>query len=298
MKAYPDEVKLILIDPKMVELTSYNGIPHLLTPVITDIKEAAGALQWSIDEMTRRYELMAEREVRRLDSYNELVRNNPSLGKPLPKIIIVIDELSDLMVQAKNPIEGLILNITQKARAAGIHMIIGTQRPSADVITGVIKANIPSRISFRVSTAVDSRTILDQVGAEKLLDRGDMLFAPVGKPQPIRVQGAFVSDSEVEKITDFLKSNVDDTIYDEKVATEIKSAADKHSESIKRQLESLGKNNSDVDADEDNASGYLSDKQFLDAVDLAIENGRISTSLIQRKLSIGYGKAARFIDMM
>ena len=290
-KARPDEVKFIMVDPKTVEFTMYNGIPHLLIPVVTDVKQAAGALMWAIDEMNRRYELMAKHEVRKLDSYNDLVRENPALGEPLPKIVIVIDELNDLMQQVRKPVEGLITNITQKARAAGIHMIIGTQRPSVDVITGVIKANVPSRISCKVTALTDSRTILDQAGAEKLLDKGDMLFAPVGKPKPIRVQGAFVSDGEVEKIMKFLKSNVKGAIYDQQALEEINRAAQKCNK---------GKDDDDFRDDDgtDEGVGYLNDKQFLEAVDLAIKQGKISTSLIQRKISIGYGKAAKFIDIM
>jgi len=291
-RARPDEVKFIMIDPKTVEFTMYNGIPHLLVPVVTDAKQAAGALMWAIDEMNRRYELMAKHEVRKLDSYNDLVRENPSLGEVLPKIIIVIDELNDLMQQVRRPVEGLITNITQKARAAGIHMIIGTQRPSVDVITGVIKANVPSRVSCKVTSFTDSKTILDQAGAEKLLDKGDMLFAPVGKPKPIRVQGAFVSDSEVEKIMKFLKSNVKGNIYDERALEDMIRAAQKCNK---------GKDAVDgIDEDErsEEGAGYLNDKQFLEAVDLAIKQGKISTSLIQRKISVGYGKAAKFIDIM
>ncbi len=293
-KARPDEVKLIMVDPKTVEFTMYNGIPHLLVPVVTDVKQAAGALMWAIDEMNRRYELMSKHEVRKLDSYNDLVKADPSLGEPLPKIIIVIDELNDLMQQVRKPVEGLITNITQKARAAGIHMIIGTQRPSVDVITGVIKANVPSRISCKVTSFNDSKTILDQAGAEKLLDKGDMLYAPVGKPKPVRVQGAFVSDGEVEKIMKFLKSNVKGNVYDEQALEDMTRAAQKCSK---------GKDNSfdddfDTDSGNDDGAGYLNDKQFLEAVDLAVKQGKISTSLIQRKLSIGYGKAAKFIDIM
>ena len=291
-RARPDEVKFIMVDPKTVEFTMYNGIPHLLVPVVTDAKQAAGALMWAIDEMNRRYELMAKHEVRKLDSYNDLVRENPSLGEPLPKIIIVIDELNDLMQQVRKPVEGLITNITQKARAAGIHMIIGTQRPSVDVITGVIKANVPSRVSCKVTSLTDSRTILDQSGAEKLLDKGDMLFAPVGKPKPLRVQGAFVSDNEVERIMKFLKSNVSGAIYDEKALEEMTRAAAKCTK---------GKD-SDDDGEEERGggegAGFLGDKQFLEAVELAIRQGKISTSLIQRKISVGYGKAAKFIDIM
>jgi len=294
-KARPDEVKFIMIDPKTVEFTMYNGIPHLLVPVVTDVKQAAGALMWAIDEMNRRYELMAKHEVRKLDSYNELVRENPELGEPLPKIIIVIDELNDLMQQVRKPVEGLITNITQKARAAGIHMIIGTQRPSVDVITGVIKANVPSRISCKVTSFNDSKTILDQAGAEKLLDKGDMLYAPVGKPKPVRVQGAFVSDGEVEKIMKFLKSNVKGAIYDEQAMEGINRAAQK---CVKGSKDSGFDDDFDTDSEAEGGGGYLSDKQFLEAADLATKQGKISTSLLQRKIGIGYGKAAKFIDIM
>ena len=294
-KARPDEVKFIMIDPKTVEFTMYNGIPHLLVPVVTDVKQAAGALMWAIDEMNRRYELMAKHEVRKLDSYNDIVRENPELGEPLPKIIIVIDELNDLMQQVRKPVEGLITNITQKARAAGIHMIIGTQRPSVDVITGVIKANVPSRISCKVTSFNDSKTILDQAGAEKLLDKGDMLYAPVGKPKPVRVQGAFVSDGEVEKIMKFLKSNVKGAIYDEQAMEGINRAAQKCAKGSK---DSGFDDDFDTDSEADGGGGYLSDKQFLEAADLATKQGKISTSLLQRKIGIGYGKAAKFIDMM
>jgi len=245
--------------------------------------------------MNRRYELMAKHEVRKLYSYNELVRENPELGEPLPKIIIVIDELNDLMQQVRKPVEGLITNITQKARAAGIHMIIGTQRPSVDVITGVIKANVPSRISCKVTSFNDSKTILDQAGAEKLLDKGDMLYAPVGKPKPVRVQGAFVSDGEVEKIMKFLKSNVKGAIYDEQAMEGINRAAQK---CVKGSKDSGFDDDFDTDSEAEGGGGYLSDKQFLEAADLATKQGKISTSLLQRKIGIGYGKAAKFIDIM
>ncbi len=292
-KARPDEVKFIMIDPKTVEFTMYNGIPHLLVPVVTDVKQAAGALMWAIDEMNRRYELMAKHEVRKLDSYNDLVRENPELGEPLPKIIIVIDELNDLMQQVRKPVESLITNITQKARAAGIHMIIGTQRPSVDVITGVIKANVPSRISCKVTSFNDSKTILDQAGAEKLLDKGDMLYAPVGKPKPVRVQGAFVSDGEVERIMKFLKSNVKGALYDEQAMEEMTRAAQKCSKG----KDSID-DDFDTDSDAEGGQGALSDKQFLEAADLALRQKKISTSLIQRKIGVGYSKAAKFIDTM
>ena len=290
-RARPDEVKFIMVDPKMVEFTLYNGIPHLLIPVVTDVNQAAGALMWAVDEMNRRYELMAKYEVRQLDSYNEMVKENPEMGEPLPKIVIVIDELNDLMQRVRKPVEDLITNITQKARAAGIHMIIGTQRPSVDVITGVIKANIPSRISCKVTSFNDSKTILDQAGAEKLLDKGDMLFAPVGKPKPIRVQGAFVSEGEVGKIMKFLKSNIKGSIYDEQALEEINRAAQK----CVKGKDSDGAGDS-IDGEE--GAGYMNDSQFLEAVDVAIKARKISTSLLQRKISIGYSKAAKFLDIM
>lgn len=286
-KARPDEVKLIMIDPKTVEFTAYNGIPHMLVPVITDVRRAIGALAWAIDEMDRRYGLLEKSCVRNIDAYNKQIRENSELGKPLPKIIIVIDELSDLMMQAKNSIEGLILSITQKARAAGIHMIIGTQRPMANVLTGVIKANIPTRISCKVSSYVDSKTILGVSGAEKLLYKGDMLVSTVGSPAPIRVQGAYISDSELERITSHLKASHGAHIYDDRIIEEMDLAADKYNH---RRASS---NNCSVDSED-----YLKDSQFIDAVEIAIRQGNISTSLLQRKLSIGYGKAAKFIDAM
>jgi S-DNA-T family DNA segregation ATPase FtsK/SpoIIIE len=292
-KARPDEVKFIMIDPKKVEFNGYNGIPHLLVPVVTDVKQAAGALTWAVEQMEKRYELMEKHEVRKLDSYNELVRANPELGEPLPKIIIVIDELNDIMLQVKKPAEDLIMSIAQKARAAGIHLIIGTQRPSVDVITGVIKANIPSRIACKVASFNDSKTILEQAGAEKLLKDGDMLYIPAGAPKALRVQGAFVSDPEIANVMKHLKSQANGSVYDEAVLEEINRAAQKCSK---------GKGGSDDDgsdgADEGESVGVLNDQQFLDAVDLAIKQGKISTSLIQRKISIGYGKAAKFIDIM
>ena len=205
-KAKPSDVKLIMVDPKIVELSVYNGIPHLMIPVVTDPKKAAGALAWAVQEMENRYTKFAAKGVRDLAGYNDAVEKEDTLGK-LPHIVIIIDELADLMMVAKNDVEGAICRLAQKARAAGMHLVIATQRPSVDVITGLIKANIPSRIAFAVSSQIDSRTILDQVGAEKLLGKGDMLFFPTGAPKPVRVQGAFVSDKDVEKIVDFLKSN-------------------------------------------------------------------------------------------
>ena len=290
-RARPDELKFIMIDPKMVEFNGYNGIPHLLIPVIIDVKQAAGALMWAVEQMEKRYEMFLKYSVRNLDGYNEKMRADPSLGEPLPKIVIVIDELNDLMLQARKPVEDLIMRIAQKARAAGIHLIIGTQRPSVDVITGVIKANIPSRIACKVASFTDSKTILEQAGAEKLLNNGDMLFWPVGKPKPTRVQGAFVSDGEVEKVMAFLKSQNKGTSYDEQALEEINRAAQKCSKGGKG-------DDDDEDDGESGGVGIFNDPQFLEAVELAIKQGKIATSLIQRKIGVGYGKAAKFIDMM
>ena len=288
----PDEIKLIMVDPKKVEFKMYSGIPHLLIPVITEAKQAAGALMWAVEEMERRYELIEKFNVRNLDAYNEKVTFDPSLGEKLPKIIIVIDELADLMMMVRDPVEDLIMRIAQKARAAGIHLIIGTQRPSVQVITGSIKANIPTRMSCKVTSQVDSRTVFDIGGAEKLLNRGDMLYSTVDKPKAIRVQGAFVSDKEVEDIMEFLKSQVSDSAYDEDVFAEINKAAQKCGNK-----KSGGVSAEDLD-DDGEECGYYSDQQFLDAVELAIRSKKVSTSLLQRKLSIGYGKAAKYIDAM
>ena len=283
-KASPDELKFILIDPKKVEFRGFIDLPHLLVPVVTEAKEAAASLMWATEEMERRYELIEKAEVRNIDAYNEKVSNDKS-AEILPKIVIVIDELADLMMQVKDPVEDLIMRIAQKARAAGIHLIIGTQRPSVQVITGCLKANIPSRITCKVTSQVDSRTVLDMAGAEKLLSRGDMLYWPVDKTMPIRVQGAFISDSEVEDVISLIKNKYTDYSYDSNVVAEIAKAAEK----IKSKLV----------ADVDDESAELTDNQcFLDAVEIAINSQKISTSLLQRKLSIGYGKAAKFIDAM
>ena len=291
-RARPDEVKLIMVDPKKVEFKMYSGIPHLLIPVITESKQAAGALMWAVEEMERRYELIEKFNVRNLDAYNEKVSENPSLGDKLPKIVIVIDELADLMMMVRDPVEDLIMRIAQKARAAGIHLIIGTQRPSVQVITGSIKANIPTRMSCKVTSQVDSRTVFDIAGAEKLLNRGDMLYSTTDRPKAFRVQGAFVSDSEVESIMEFLKSQSPENAYDDEVFAEINKAAQKCGNK-----KSGGVSADDID-DDGEECGYYSDQQFLDAVELAIRSKKISTSLLQRKLSIGYGKAAKYIDAM
>ncbi|MEG1621713.1 MAG: DNA translocase FtsK, partial [Oscillospiraceae bacterium] len=233
-KSSPDEVKLLMVDPKVVELGIYNGIPHLLVPVVTDPRKAAGALNWAVNEMLNRYKAFADSGVRDLKGYNKLCQTSENENlKPMPQIVIIIDELADLMMAAPNEVEDAICRLAQMARAAGMHLVIATQRPSVDVITGVIKANIPSRIAFAVSSQVDSRTILDGAGAEKLLGRGDMLFYPVGMPKPIRVQGCFVSDTEVEQVVEFIKKGEKPTEYDQQIIDEIdrQAVAEKGSKS-------------------------------------------------------------------
>ena len=281
-KATPDEVKLLMIDPKVVELGIYNGIPHLLVPVVTDPRKAAGALGWSVTEMERRYKMFADRGVRDLAGYNKFVENlgDPEVQK-MPHIVIIIDELADLMMTAPNEVEDSINRIAAKARAAGMHLIIATQRPSVDVVTGVIKANIPTRIAFAVSSQIDSRTILDSAGAEKLLGRGDMLFSPVGSTKPNRIQGCFVSDEEVEAVVDYIKS--DHTVdYDDDVMVEIERQAAIE----KKQKTGLP---------EDGPEG---DPMLDEAIKVVVENGMASTSLLQRKLKLGYARAARIVDEM
>lgn len=292
-KAKPDEVKFIMIDPKKVEFKRYNGIPHLLIPVVAEAKQAAGALMWAVGEMERRYGLIESLYVSNIDMYNAKVKDNPSLGEVLPRIIIVIDEFADLMLQVKDPVEKLVMSLAQKARAAGIHLIIGTQRPSVQVITGTIKANIPSRISCKVASYQDSRTVLECSGAEKLLDKGDMLFSFPGAIKPIRVQGAFVSDGELDKILSYVKEQSGGANYDDAVLEEINKAAQK----CAKKSGDDGDDESDHD-DYSGGEGYLNNKQFLESVEIAVSQGQISTSLLQRRISIGFGKAAKFIDIM
>lgn len=285
-KATPEEVKLILIDPKKVELNIYNGIPHLLVPVVSDPKKAAGSLHWAVGEMERRFEQIEDVGVRDIAAYNKITRDDPE-KPPMSQIVIIIDELADLMMTAPDEVEESICRLAQKARAAGMHLIIGTQRPSVDVITGLIKANIPSRIAFTVASQVDSRTILDIAGAEKLIGRGDMLYAPVGLTKPLRVQGSFVSEKEIAKITRFLKKNAGEIEYDQNVL-----------ELINRAAEMCGnaKNHKGIDGAE--TAEISGDPKMKEAIDLAVQNGTISTSLLQRKLSLGYGRAAKIIDAM
>ena len=272
-KAKPNEVKLLMIDPKVVELGIYNGIPHLLIPVVTDAKKAAGALNWAVQEMVNRYKLFADKGVRDIKGYNAIVKSDEG-EEPLPQIVIIIDELADLMMVAPNDVEDAICRLAQMARAAGMHLVIATQRPSVDVITGVIKANIPSRIAFAVSSQVDSRTILDMAGAEKLLGKGDMLFYPVGEPKPIRVKGTFVSDKEVERVVENIKAQ-GSAEYNEDIIEEINSEKE-----------------TPETASEDN------DEFLPQAIELVVEAGQASVSMIQRKFKVGYARAARIIDQM
>lgn len=284
-KSGPEDVQFLMIDPKVVELGVYNGIPHLLVPVVTDPRKAAGALGWAVTEMLRRYKMFAENNVRDIHGYNTLMASKePEEGEEIPQklsqIVIIVDELSDLMMAAPNEVEDSICRLAQMARAAGMHLVIATQRPSVDVITGLIKANIPSRIALTVSSQVDSRTILDCGGAEKLLGRGDMLFAPVGCQKPIRVQGCFVSDEEIESITNFLKSSAQSE-YDRQIMDEIEKNA------VAEKEKSAG-----TDAGDDG------DPMIPEAVKCVVEAGQASTSLLQRRLRLGYARAGRLIDEM
>ena len=288
-KARPDEVKLILIDPKQVEFTVYENIPHLYCPIVSDPKKAAGALASAVSEMERRFELIKSVGVRNIESYNEVTANDPD-KEYMPKMVIIIDELADLMMTARDEVETSICRLAQKARAAGIHVILGTQRPSVDVITGLIKANVPSRIACTVTSQVDSRTIIDVAGAENLIGYGDMLFAPVGAAKPMRVQGAFVSDPEVEKIVTFIKDNNSAVKYNSDFINSIEENAKLCGMSKKQVAATMGET--------DSSSGDGGDSKFSAAVKLAIEEGKISTSLMQRRLGVGYGRAAKIIDEM
>ena len=288
-KATPEEVKLILIDPKKVELNIYNSLPHLLVPVVSDPKKAAGSLQWAVNEMERRFELIESVGVRDIYNYNMMTKDDPTF-EFLPQIIIIIDELADLMMTAPDSVEDSVCRLAQKARAAGMHLIIGTQRPSVDVITGLIKANVPSRIAFTVASQVDSRTIIDISGAEKLIGRGDMLYAPVGASKPMRVQGAFVSEQEVEAVTGFIKAKVGESEYNDRVLEEIEKEAAKCTTKKGGSASSATLEDGDDDGE--------TDPMLKSAIELAVDAGKISTSLIQRRLSLGYGRAAKLIDKM
>ncbi len=283
-KAGPEDVKLIMVDPKMVELGIYNGIPHLLIPVVTDPKKAAGSLQWAVTEMLRRYRAMSDLGVRDLESYNSLITQEED-GQKLPQVVIIIDELADLMMVAAKEVEDSICRIAQMGRAAGMHLIIATQRPSANVITGLMKANIPSRIAFSVASAMESRIILDTMGAEKLVGKGDMLYAPIGSGKPLRVQGCYVSDSEVEAVASYVKENyVAD--YNQQVLEEIEKKA-----------QQTGKKPTAADP-EPNSDELEGDEMLPQAVDVILETGQASVSMLQRRLKLGYARAARIVDEM
>ena len=276
MRAKPDEVKLVMVDPKKVELTMYNGIPHLLAPVVTDPKKASIALKNIVAEMEHRYDIFEQTKNKNIKSYNEFCKTHPEYQK-MSYIVVIIDELADLMLVAAKDVEDSIMRITQMARAAGIHLIVATQRPSTDVITGVVKANIPSRISFAVSSSIDSRTILDATGAEKLIGKGDMLFLPMGENAPIRIQGAYVSDEELEKIVDYVISQ-QKAQYDESLTVDRNGSS------------------STVNDDYQSEDEY-DDPLYNEIVDFAVKTGKISASLIQRKYRLGYNRAARIIDL-
>ena len=289
-KAKPDEVKLILIDPKKVEFAMYRDLPHLYAPVVSDPKKAAGALNSAVNEMERRFELIEEVGVRNLAGYNEITAGDPE-RPPLPQMVIVIDELADLMMTAPAEVESAICRLAQKARAAGIHLVIGTQRPSVDVITGLIKANVPSRIAFTVKAAVDSRTILDTVGADKLIGRGDMLYAPIGCSKPMRVQGAFVSETEVEKVVTYIKEHNDKPEYNEDFARSIDVEAAKCGRKKGEQM-SLD----DFDGLGGGGRTDNEDPKFWEALEVAVTKDKIGTSALQRACNLGYGRAAKIID--
>ena len=271
-KARPDEVKFILIDPKMVELSNYNGIPHLMVPVVTDAKKAASVLNWAVQEMEKRYAKFASHGVRDMERYNRSTEE-----EKMPAVIIIIDELADLMMVAPHDVEDAICRLAQKARAAGLHLVLATQRPSVDVITGIIKANIPSRISFSVSSQIDSRTILDMGGAEKLLGKGDMLYYPVGSPKPVRVQGAFISDQEVEDLLDFIRQQGAEVEANEEIISFTENA---------------------LKQEEDGPGKELQDELMEKAIDVVLSTGQASSSNLQRRFRIGYTRAARLIDTM
>ena len=285
-KASPDDVKLIMVDPKMVELGIYNGIPHLLIPVVTDPKKAAGSLQWAVTEMMRRYRSMSDAGVRDLESYNSIMEAQGDTDAKLPQIVVIIDELADLMLVAAKEVEESICRIAQMGRASGIHLVIATQRPSADVITGLMKANIPSRIAFAVASAMESRIILDTQGAEKLVGKGDMLYAPIGNGKPTRVQGCFVSDPEVEAVASYVKNNFTSN-YDQQVMEEIEKKAVQ-----------TGNNKTSAAEPEPSSDETAGDEMLPAAVDVIMETGQASVSMLQRRLKLGYARAARIVDEM
>ncbi len=281
-KATPEDVKLILIDPKAVEMDVYNGIPHLLIPVVTNPKKAAGTLQWACTEMDRRYDLMKNTQVRNLEAFNEYAKTHADY-EPMPRIVVIIDELADLMMVSSKEVEDCICRLCAKARAAGIHLIVATQRPSADVVTGLIKANIPSRIAFTVDNGINSRIILDENGAEKLLGKGDMLYKPVGSNKPVRVQGCFVADGEVEAVVAYVKNNSMGADYDQSTISTIENLAMQGTKST-------------ASSEESENTGY--DELIVQAGECVIEMGMASTSMLQRRLKLGYSRAGRIVDQL
>ena len=286
-KSTPEEVRFIMVDPKMVELAPYNGIPHLLIPVVTDPKKAAGALQWAVYEMMKRYKMFSEHGVKDLASYNKIAATDEALKK-MPSVVVVIDELADLMLVAAKEVEESICRVAQMGRAAGMHLVIATQRPSADVITGLMKANIPSRIAFAVASAMESRIILDTAGAEKLVGRGDMLYAPLGEGKPKRVQGCFISSEEIERVVSFVKEN-GEADYDESVIDKINAAV---AEKEKGNAKSGG------NAPSEQSAADEGDEMLPAAIDVVMETGQASVSMLQRRLKLGYSRAARIVDEM
>ena len=285
-KSTPDEIRFIMVDPKMVELAPYNGIPHLLIPVVTDPKKAAGALQWAVFEMMKRYKTFSEHGVKKLEEYNRLARATEGM-ETLPSVVVVIDELADLMLVAAKEVEESICRVAQMGRAAGVHLVIATQRPSADVITGLMKANIPSRIAFAVASSLESRIILDNTGAEKLVGKGDMLYAPLGAGKPTRVQGCFISPEEIEQVVEFVKQSGEVHYSDEVIA--------KIEESIQEKEKSSAKGGPAAAADSGDEEG---DELLPAAVDVVLETGQASVSMLQRRLKLGYSRAARLVDQM
>ena len=287
MKSTPQDVRLIMVDPKKVEFMMYNGIPHLLIPVVTDPKKAAGALAWAVNEMLNRYKQFSDNNVRDFTGFNELAKDHDSGLMKMSHIVIFIDELADLMMASPKDVEDSIVRLAQMARAAGMHLVIATQRPTVNVVTGLIKANIPSRIALMVASQTDSRVILDVSGAEKLLGNGDMLYMPVGLPKPVRVQGCFVSDKEVERVVEFIKQTFQ-AEYDELVMEEV----ERQTEMVASAQDGKSSGNSesgDIDT---------SDERLEEAIDFVVESGTCSTSSLQRRLKLGYGRAARLVDIM
>ena len=285
-KSTPEEVRFIMVDPKMVELAPYNGIPHLLIPVVTDPKKAAGALQWAVFEMMKRYKTFSENGVKKLEEYNKLAAVREDLEK-LPSVVVVIDELADLMLVAAKEVEESICRVAQMGRAAGVHLVIATQRPSADVITGLMKANIPSRIAFAVASSLESRIILDTTGAEKLVGKGDMLYAPLGEGKPTRVQGCFISPEEIEDVVSYVKES-GEANYSQEVIAQIE-------QSVQEKENKGGKGASAAAADTESSD---EDELLPAAVDVVLETGQASVSMLQRRLKLGYSRAARLVDQM